>query len=119
MSSLLFPLPIGTLVDCPADLPSPRPPLMKRMCCEVRPDGERCDLVLGWVVCVPAMAGEISHGICEPCALRWLEALDAPAAALAEEYFLDVGAARAPRAAQVATLAGSMPGRSTPRPINP
>lgn len=86
MSSLLSPLPIGTLVDFPADLPEPRPPLMKRMCCERRPDGDRCDLVLGWVVCVPAMAGEISDGICKSCALRWLEAIKAPADELAREY---------------------------------
>jgi hypothetical protein len=46
---------------------------MKRMCAEVLPDGEPCSLVLGWVVCAPEMAGEISHGICEPCSLRWLE----------------------------------------------
>jgi hypothetical protein len=71
----MTPLPIGTLIENPAALPEPRPPLMKRMCAEILPDGEPCSLVLGWVVCVPKMSGEISHGICEPCALRWLEAL--------------------------------------------
>jgi hypothetical protein len=64
---------IGTLIEVPTDLSEPRPPLMKRMCVEVMPDGEPCSLVLGWVVCVPEMAGEISHGICEPCSLRGLE----------------------------------------------
>lgn len=80
------PLTIGTLIENPGELPEPRPPLMKRMCCEIRPDGERCDLVLGWVVCIPALAGEISHGICLPCALRWEAALDASAEVLAAEY---------------------------------
>jgi NAD/NADP transhydrogenase alpha subunit len=40
---------------------------------EILPDGEPCSLVLGWAVCVPEMAGKISHGICEPCSLRWME----------------------------------------------
>jgi hypothetical protein len=110
--------PIGTLIENPAALPHPRPPLMKRMCVEVRPDGEWCALVLGWVVCVPDMAGEISHGICEPCAMRWLQALDGPAAVMAAEYTLDLGA-RQPRAAQAATPAGFMPRRSTPMPAKP
>jgi len=66
--------PIGTLIEDPTTLPVPRPPLMKRMCVEVMPDGEPCSLVLGWVVCSPSMAGTLSHGICEPCSLRWLEA---------------------------------------------
>jgi hypothetical protein len=65
--------PIGTLIEDANTLPHPRPPLMKRMCAEILPDGEPCSLVLGWVVCVPEMAGKISHGICEPCSLRWLE----------------------------------------------
>lgn len=59
-------LAIGTLVDDPAGLPEPRPALMKRMCAG-RP-GRECGLVLGWVVCVPAMAGQVSHGACECCA---------------------------------------------------
>jgi len=69
----MTPLPIATLIEDPTTLPAPRPPLMKRMCVEILPDGEPCALVLGWVVCVPEMAGEISHGICEPCSLRWME----------------------------------------------
>jgi hypothetical protein len=65
--------PIGTLIEDPSALPEPQPPLMKRMCVEILADGEPCSLVIGWVVCVPEMAGTLSHGICEPCAMRWLE----------------------------------------------
>jgi hypothetical protein len=100
-------LPIGTLIENPAELPDPRPALMKRMCCERLRSGEPCALVLGWVVCVPEMAGEISHGICEPCALRWLEALDGPAAVMAAEYTLQLGARQSRAAAGAETETNS------------
>ena len=61
-------LPIGTLVDDPAGLPEPRPPLMKRMCCV-----PACQLVLGWVVCRADLAGDISHGYCPDCLEKLLE----------------------------------------------
>ncbi len=70
-------LPVGTRIDWPASLPSPRPPLIKRMCCERLPDGARCDMVLGWVVCIAEYDGEISHGMCPDCAARWLTKLPA------------------------------------------
>lgn len=75
-------LPIGTLVENPAALPEPRPPLMKRMCCHRLPvpddalagtPAERCDLVLGWVICAAELDGNITHGVCEACATRWLD----------------------------------------------
>lgn len=69
---------IGTLVEWPADLPAPRPPLMKRMCAGYR-DGagvaHECGLVLGWVVCIAALAGEVSVGMCEGCAMLHREAV--------------------------------------------
>ncbi len=67
-------LAIGTLIGNPGALPAPRPPLMKRMC--VGRPGRECDLVLGWVVCVRAMAGQISHGMCGGCAALYAEELD-------------------------------------------
>lgn len=76
---------VGTLIEDPSALPAPRPPLMKRMCCQHLPvpddapagtRPERCDLVLGWVVCAEAMDGLISHGACEACAARWLDELE-------------------------------------------
>lgn len=104
-SSLVFDFPISTLVEDPAALPEPRPPLMKRMCCgllpvpEDAPEGtqpERCDLVLGWVVCARSLAGEISHGICPLCSARWQE----EAADMQAQQFEEAGAAGpAPRAA--------------------
>lgn len=103
-------LALGTLVDEPALLTEPRPPLMKRMC-------SRCHLVLGWKVCEAELAGTITHGLCDGCVLVALEELDempAPESAselegwrahraslaLACEYTLDVGGAGPePRAA--------------------
>lgn len=82
---------IGTLIEHPGALPRPLPPLMKRMCAgHVSADGQRqeCDLVLGWVVCIRAMAGQISHGMCEACALASRQTV---ADLLANEYTLDVG----------------------------
>ncbi len=32
--------------------------------------------MLGWVVCVRAMAGQISHGMCGGCAALYAEELD-------------------------------------------
>lgn len=64
-------LPVGTLVDWPGSLPAPRPPLIKRMFCWRLPDGDPCNTVLGWVVCIAENAGEISHGICPECASRF------------------------------------------------
>lgn len=55
-----FDLLVGTHIDRPDLLPSPRPPLMKRMC-------GRCQLVLGWKICVPEMGGAVTTGICEAC----------------------------------------------------
>lgn len=51
---------IGTLIERPDLLPSPRPPLAKRMC-------PRCDLVLGWQICPPAAAGTIIRLHCSEC----------------------------------------------------
>lgn len=62
-------LEIGTLVDDPSALPEPRPPLMKRMC-------GRCQLVLGWKVCIPEVAGTVTHGLCDGCSAVVLEELD-------------------------------------------
>lgn len=81
-------LPIGTLVENPAALGAPCPPLMKRMCA-------RCELVLGWIVCVPSKAGGISHSACPACIEVQLEELEdwqanRAALALAVEYTLDV-----------------------------
>jgi len=53
-------LPIGSLIDCPAEIAGARPPLIKRMCA-------RCSLVLGWVVCTPENDGAVSHGACPAC----------------------------------------------------
>lgn len=64
---------IGTLIENPGALLPPRPPLMKRMC-SGRP-GRECGMVLGWVVCVRAMAGQISHGICDGCSAIYQEEL--------------------------------------------
>ncbi len=109
----------GTLIDNPLELAEPRPPLMKRMC-------SRCQMVLGWVVCVAERGGEVTHGMCEACALALLEELDempAPesaadlarwrehraAMALACEYTLDVGGAGpAPRAATPRASCGAV-----------
>lgn len=44
-------------------------PLMRRVCAW-------CHADLGAVVCEPAQAGKISHGICEPCKVRELAALN-------------------------------------------
>lgn len=63
---------IGTHVEDPASF-IPRPPLMKRMCCGRLETGERCDLVLGWVICAPAHDGLITHGFCPPCYEAMLE----------------------------------------------
>ena len=87
----MTPLPLGSLVENPALLREPRPPLMKRMCC-------RCELVLGWVVCRPDYAGHVTHGYCRPCAAAWEEELAAwyppeEAARRAAEMTLDVGGA--------------------------
>jgi hypothetical protein len=81
-------LPIGTLVEQPASLGKPRPPLMKRMCA-------RCELVLGWVVCSSDQAGQITHTSCQTCFEREMTALadylaNRAAHALADEYSLDV-----------------------------
>lgn len=82
MSSL--PLALGTLIECPATLPEPRPPLMKRRCA-------RCELVLGWVVCAPEQHGEITHGSCDGCVAALLDEFDqwratTAAASMADEY---------------------------------
>lgn len=68
-------LPVGTYIDDPSVLAHPRPPLMKRMCCARLGNGESCGMVLGWVVCIRAMNGLISHGMCEACVERSLEGL--------------------------------------------
>lgn len=64
-------LPVGALVDWPGDIQAPVPPLIKRMCYGILRDGERHDLVLGWTVCTPAQAGEISWVFCPACFARW------------------------------------------------
>lgn len=73
--------PLGTLIDLPAALHEPRPPLMKRMCA-------RCSLVIGWVVCVPEQAGQITHTSCGACHAAELEAV---AAYFASEYTTAAG----------------------------
>ena len=60
---------IGTHIENPAAL-SPRPPLMKRMCA-------RCELVLGWVICVPENDGTVTHGECAACHAIIMEELEA------------------------------------------
>ena len=80
--------PIGTEIECPAALAESRPPLMKRMCA-------RCQLVLGWVVCSPGQAGQITHGSCDACVEIQLTELadwraNQAALALAIEYTLDL-----------------------------
>ena len=77
MNSRTLELLIGTQIENPALLPEPRPPMMKRMCCGRRRDGERCDLVLGWVICRPSVDGEITMGFCEACYAAAMEELDA------------------------------------------
>jgi hypothetical protein len=113
-------LALGALVDDPAALAEPRPPLMKRMCC-------RCELVLGWKVCEPANAGAVTHGLCEGCALALTEELDGlpspesaidlprwrenrAALAQAVEYTLEIGGAGpAPQAATPFVARGPVP----------
>ena len=74
MTITIAPLPVGTLIDNPAALPAPRPPLIKRMCAG-RP-GHECGLVLGWVVGAPGQHGQISHTTCPACAAAALEELE-------------------------------------------
>lgn len=78
-------LPIGTLVEDPSALPDPQPPLMKRMCCRRLPvpddapagtPAERCEMVIGWVICAAELAGHLSDGTCEACATRGLDDRD-------------------------------------------
>ncbi len=71
MTSRTLEILIGTHIENPAALPERgRPPLMKRMC-------GRCDLVLGWVICVPAQAGKITTGLCTACAALASKEMDA------------------------------------------
>lgn len=68
---------IGTLIEEPWKL-ARRPPLMKRMCRGyVNEAGTRqeCGLVLGWEVCLPREAGQISPGICEGCVMLEIQVL--------------------------------------------